>query len=86
MLFNIGPSPSDEPAGGSRRRAQKLVKEPGTLSADHLARAKQTLAEQTARVAEIAVTTSVPATIEVDNVRGEDAGSGLSGWREDRTS
>jgi hypothetical protein len=47
---------------------QKLLKDPGALSADHLAKAKQTLAEQTARVAEIDVKSSVPAAIQIDNV------------------
>jgi len=70
VLFNIGLvyAAMNRPAEAADA-LQKLVKEPGTLSADHLARAKQTLAEQTARVAEVAVTSNVAATIEVDNVQ-----------------
>jgi hypothetical protein len=69
VLYNIGLvyAAMNRPAEATDA-LQKLLKEPGTLSADHTARAKQTLAEQVARVAEIEVTSNVPASIEVDNV------------------
>jgi hypothetical protein len=46
----------------------KVLAAPGTLSGDRLARAKQTRDDQAARVATVSVVTSVPATIELDNV------------------
>src|SRR5258708_5582774 len=69
VLYNIGLvyAAMNRPAEATDA-LQKLLKEPGSLPADHTARAKHTLAEQSARVAEIAVTSSVPASIEVDNV------------------
>jgi hypothetical protein len=70
VLFNIGLTYAamNRPAEATDA-LQKLLKEPGSLSPDHLARAKQTLAEQEARVAEVTVTSSVPASIEIDNVQ-----------------
>src|SRR3954469_16613708 len=41
----------------------KLLKDPGSLSAERVAKAKQTRDEQAQRVAELAVVTSVPANI-----------------------
>jgi hypothetical protein len=70
VLFNIGLvyAAMNRPAEATDA-LQKLLKDPGSLSPDHLAKAKQTLADQQARVAEVSVTTSVPAAIEVDNVQ-----------------
>jgi PEGA domain/Tetratricopeptide repeat len=70
VLFNIGLvyAAMNRPAEAAEA-LQKLLKEPGSLSPDHIAKAKQTLAEQEARVAEITVTSSVPASIEIDNVQ-----------------
>jgi hypothetical protein len=69
VLFNIGLTYAamNRPAEAADA-LQTLMKDPGALSPDHLAKAKQTLAEQTARVAEIDVKSSVPASIEVDNI------------------
>jgi len=74
VLFNVGLvyAAMNRPAEATDA-LQKLLKQPGALSADHLARAKQTLAEQAVRVAEIAVTSNVPAMIEVDNVEAAKA-------------
>jgi hypothetical protein len=78
VLFNIGLvyAAMNRPAE-SAEALQKVVKEPGTLSPDVLARAHQTLSQQLGRIAEVAVECNVPATIEVDNV--ETARSPLAG-------
>jgi hypothetical protein len=69
VLFNIGLTYAamNRPAEATDA-LQKLLKDPGSLSQDHIARAKQALSDQIARVAEIAVTSNVPASVEVDNV------------------
>jgi hypothetical protein len=46
----------------------KLLAAPGSLAEDKLTRAKRTRDDQAQRIAELSVVTSVPATIEVDNV------------------
>jgi hypothetical protein len=69
VLFNIGLvyAAMNRPAEATDA-LNKVVADPGTLSADRLARAKQARDEQTSRVAELTIVTNVPATIEVDNV------------------
>ncbi len=69
VLFNVGlvyaqmGRPVDAVAS-----LDALLAAPGSLAADKLARAKTTRDEQAARIAEVTVTTTVPATIQVDNV------------------
>jgi hypothetical protein len=46
----------------------KVIAAPGPLTGDRLARAQQTRDDQAGRIAKVSVVTSVPATIEVDNV------------------
>src|SRR5580704_14631688 len=46
----------------------RALADAGALSAERIARARQTRDEQAARIAQVAVTTQVPATIEVDGV------------------
>ena len=74
VLFNIGLvyAAMNRPAE-SADALQKVVKEPGSLSADAIARANQTLSQQLGRIAEIGITCNVPATIEVDNVEAAKA-------------
>jgi hypothetical protein len=69
VLFNIGLvyAAMNRPAEATDA-LNKVINDPGNLSPERLARAKQTRDEQAARVAELTVITNVPATIEVDNV------------------
>jgi hypothetical protein len=69
VLFNIGLvyAAMNRPAEATDA-LNKVVADPGNLSPERLARAKQARDEQAARVAELTVVTNVPATIEVDNV------------------
>ncbi len=69
VLFNIGLvyAAMNRPAEATDALA-KVIADPGNLSAERLARAKQTKDEQASRVAELTVVTNVPATIDVDNV------------------
>lgn len=46
----------------------EVLANPGPVAGERLERAKQVRGEQAQRIAEIAVTTNVPATVEVDNV------------------
>ncbi len=46
----------------------RVVADPGALSAERLERAKQTRDEQSKRIAQLVVTTDVPASVEVDGV------------------
>ncbi|MET0591955.1 MAG: PEGA domain-containing protein [Polyangiaceae bacterium] len=74
VLFNIGLvyAAMNRPAE-SAEALQKVVSEPKGLSPDVLSRANQTLSQQLGRIAEIALTCNVPATIEVDNVEAAKA-------------
>ena len=45
-----------------------LLKEPGSIRPDQLARARVMREEQAARVAELSITTSAPAHLEIDNI------------------
>ena len=69
VLFNIGLvyAAMSRPAEATEA-LNKVLADPGNLSAERVARAKQTKDEQAARVAELTVTTNVPSTIEIDNV------------------
>jgi tetratricopeptide (TPR) repeat protein len=69
VLFNIGLvyAAMNRPAEASEA-LQKVVKEPAGLAPDVVARANQALSQQLGRIAEIAITCNVPATIELDNV------------------
>jgi hypothetical protein len=69
VLFNIGLvyAAMNRPAEATDALG-KVIADPGSLSAERLARAKQTRDEQASRVAELTVITNVPANIEVDNV------------------
>src|SRR4051794_28825247 len=69
VLYNIGLvyAAMGRPVDASDT-LDKVLKEPGNLSAERLTRAKQVHDEQVTRVAQIQVATNVPATIEVDNV------------------
>jgi PEGA domain len=70
VLFNIGLvyAAMNRPAEATDALS-KVIADPGNLSAERLARAKQTRDEQASRVAEVTVVTNVPATIEIDNVQ-----------------
>jgi hypothetical protein len=46
----------------------QVLKNPGPLPADDVTRAKQARAEQAQRIAELAITTSVPARIDIDGI------------------
>jgi tetratricopeptide (TPR) repeat protein len=74
VLFNIGLvyAAMNRPAYAAEA-LQKVVKEPAGLSPDIVARANQTLSQQLARIAEVAIECNVPATIEVDNVEAAKA-------------
>jgi hypothetical protein len=78
VLFNIGLvyAAMNRPAE-SADALQKVLKEPKGLSSDAISRANQILSQQLGRIAEIGITSNVPATIEVDNV--EAAKAPLSG-------
>jgi len=69
VLFNIGLvfAAMNRPAEATDA-LNKVLADPGSLSAERGARAKQVRDEQAARVAELTVITNVPATIEIDNV------------------
>jgi hypothetical protein len=74
VLFNIGLvyAAMNRPAE-SAEALQKVLKEPGGLTPDVIARANQTLSQQLGRIAEITIECNVPATIEVDNVEAAKA-------------
>ena len=74
VLFNIGLvyAAMNRPAE-SAEALQKVLKEPGGLAPDIIARANQTLSQQLGRIAEISIQCNVPATIEVDNVEAAKA-------------
>jgi hypothetical protein len=74
VLFNIGLvyAAMNRPAE-SAEALQKVVKEPGSLGPDIVARANQTLTQQLGRIAEISIECNVPATIEVDNIEAAKA-------------
>lgn len=69
VLYNIGlvyaamSRPVDAVAA-----LDKVLASPGPVTGERLERAKQVRGEQAQRIAEIAVATNVPATVEVDNV------------------
>lgn len=69
VLYNIGLvyAAMNRPADAVDA-LDRVLGDPRGLSSDKLERAKKTREEQTARVAKVELTTSVPATIAVDNV------------------
>lgn len=69
VLFNIGlVYAAMGKAVESVEVLDRVIADPGSLSADRLERAKQTRDEQGKRIAQLVVTTDVPAALEVDGV------------------
>jgi hypothetical protein len=69
VLYNLGLAyaATNRPVEAARALDEVLAA-PGALPADRLTRARRTRDEQARRVARLAVTTNVPATIEIDGV------------------